>query len=206
MTVDTSVFVWLFILSAAVTSMIGSLLWIHTGKQKSLYTVSGFDVRVEQGDSSDCVRHRCQTEGCSCSITGILQETCVLVCTEHKRKYRAVGTCRLVNTLNQTAMASVHTTNYMFETPGLALSHRFSRDSIGHGEYFIVQGAGVVHGFCDPADMIRCSSTTESFQEKRHRLIVTTVVFGCISLALLCVGMTLVIRQYRRGRSPGTPE
>jgi hypothetical protein len=201
MSTDTSVFAWLFMLSAVVTTMIGLLLWRHVLTEENIYTVTSFDIRAEQGTSSDCARHQCVTDQCSCISPHGIETSCVLACVEYKDKYRAVGTCRLISTLYNTTLASTQTTEYLYETPECALSHQFPPNIMTSGGCFSVRTSAVECGHCAIDELQRGMLMTESFQDKRHRLIVSTAVFGSISTVFLVVVLSIVSVQYTKSRS-----
>jgi hypothetical protein len=195
MPTDKSVFVWLFFLSLVVTTLVGLVLYGHLGSERNLYTIVGFETHAEQGASRDCTKHQCLNDHCSCT-SSTARETCILSCTAYTMKYRAVGICRLMNTRDQTSLTVRHETNYIYALPEQALSHQFSSESIGPGEYFLLHPKAVTMGYCVQSDLTRATTTTESFQEKRHRLRVSTLVFGGISTVLFFVVVILSARQY----------
>lgn len=195
MPTDKSVFVWLFFLSLIVTTLVGLILHEHLGSERNLYTVVGFETHAERGASRDCTNYRCLNDHCSCTPS-TARETCLLSCMAYTMKYRAVGLCRLLNTKDQTPLAVRHETNYIYTTPEQALSHQFSHESIGYGEYFLARSKTVTMGYCVQADLTRATAITESFQEKRYRLRVSTLVFGSVSTILFFVVAILSARQY----------
>lgn len=61
---------------------------------------------------------------------------------------------------------------------------------------FLIHSKTTTMGYCVQSDLTRATTTTESLQEKRHRLRVSTLVFGSVSTVLFFVVMILSARQY----------
>jgi hypothetical protein len=196
---DTRVVLWLFFLSAIVTSMIGWLLYIHTTQERSLYIITGIKTYVDHGDSTDCEKYRYHNMDdhvmdTDTPLIGDDDERRALVCDTYTKKYRSTGIYRMLNTVDKSIRYVEEMTGYWYDTPELALSHVFSGDLTGTEEYFVIQTVND-DGSTGPDVMNQAFASAVVFRSHRHRLVISTAVFGGISVVLLLIFVVLLYRH-----------